>query len=141
MSKTPPSLTYYFSSQSSFSYEPGQGLFGGNAIQVTMPTNNSSKTVMTFNYNSSNSYYTFNSFYITKSSNPKYVYQLILQGYRNDFAEDAKNQLLVIIPIHNNQDSTLHSISPPSDLPTAIQKMNNINIRNIFVNMKFRTAF
>ena len=126
--KLPPQLSYYFDSQRSFFYEKPSTLLSGNTLPITMPNNNSGKSTMSLKINGVNSYYTLNSFYISLNMNKNITasYQLILQGNKNDYANDNIRQILVIIPIFNDVYNTIQKTND------SIIKINNLYITSIF---------
>ena len=128
--KSTPLLTYYFNNQQSFYYNKPTLLFKGIVIQITMPNNDSSKSVITFTNKGITNYYTLNSLYIssnTDKNNSKY--QLILQGNKNDYANNSTNQILFIIPIINNVSQTIEGIE------NSVTKLNNLYISSILNNI------
>jgi hypothetical protein len=90
-----PLLTYYFNTQKTFYYNPMAKLFGGDVIPISMSNNDSSKSVISFTNKGITSYYTLNSLYISKNFNDKIgaIYQLIIQGNKNDYANNSTNQI------------------------------------------------
>lgn len=125
-------LSYYFNNQSSFYYSSdGQKILNGDVIQITMPNNNSSQSVMKLIDNGITSYYTLNSMYISLNINSSIdsMYQLIIQGNKNDYTDNAINQILIILPIFNSVDNTLEGTL------NAITRINNIYISSLFNNI------
>lgn len=124
-------LLYYFISQSSFYYSTGQQLFGGDVIQITMPNNDSSKSVIQL-INDGTNYYTLNNMAITLNMNTNIsaTYQLVLQGNLNDFKGDTTNQIIVIIPIFNNVSDTIEAKT------NSITQLSNMYMSGIFSNIK-----
>lgn len=125
-----PLLNYYFNNAQTFQYDPPTLLLGGNVIPITMPYNNSSKSVMTFTYKGKTSYYTLNSLYISLSNNNDAMYQLILEGNKNDYANNTTNKILFIIPIFSSVAQTIEGTINSST------RMNNVYITNILHNIK-----
>ena len=124
-------LTYYFNNQQSFYYNELTSLFKGVVLSITMPNNDSSKSVITFTNKGTISYYTLNSLYISLNSNNKIgaMYELILQCNKNDYANNSTNQILFIIPIFNNVAETLEGSE------NSITKLNNLYISSILKNI------
>jgi len=118
--KSTPLLTYYFNNQKTFYYNPVSKLFGGDVIQISMSNNDSSKSAISFTNNGVTSYYTLNSLYVSKNPNSNTMYQLIIQGNKNDYANNSTNQILFIIPIFNTIPETIQGIS---DSITALNKL------------------
>ena len=129
--KSTPLLTYYFNNQQSFYYNQPTNLFKALVLPITMPNNDSSKSVITFTNKGIISYYALNSLYISKNSNSNIgaMYQLILQCNKNDYANNSTNQFLFIIPILNNVAETIEGSV------NAVTTLNNIYISSIFRNI------
>jgi hypothetical protein len=119
---------------------------GLDGMQISMPSNNSSESVMYFTYNNQRTYYTLNNLYLinTPITNNKIhsSYSFVISGYRNDYYNDGNNIILIIVPIMNNINDTLggsnYSIvtTNNSDIDELI---NNIqpdeNVYNINLNL------
>jgi hypothetical protein len=136
--KSTPLLTYYFNSQQSFYYNKPTLLFNGDVIQTTMPNNDTSKSVMTFTNKGTTSYYTLNSLYISKNSNNQSngsTFQLIIQGNKNDYANNLTNQILFIIPIFNNVAETIDGNINP------VTTLNNTYISSILNNIRIGETY
>jgi hypothetical protein len=129
-------LLYYFISQSSFYYSTGQQIFGGDIIRITMPNNDSSKSVIQLINNGTN-YYTLNNMAITLNMNTSInaTYQLILQGNLNDYKGDTTNQILVIIPIFNSVSDTIEAKT------NSITQLSNMYITGLFSNIKIDETY
>jgi len=97
-------FTYYFDIINTLGFNvgnsPNDTLMGGDVLQVTMPKNDSTQSVMILNIGKQY-YYTLNNLYfaLTPTTVENSTYSLVLQGYRNDYNLDPKNQILIIIPI------------------------------------------
>lgn len=130
-------LYYYFNKQSSFYYSAdGSQILGGDVIQITMPTNNSNKTVFSLIDGKETHYYTLNSIYLSLSFNPELgMYQLMLQGNKNDYTNNKTSQILLIIPIMNRASDTIGKSESP------ITQINNIYISSILKNMEFEGTY
>ena len=130
-------LYYYFNKQTSFYYSAdGSQILGGDVIQITMPTNNSNQTVFSLLDGNETNYYTLNSMFIALSFDPKLgMYQLILQGNKNDYTNNKTNQILLMIPILNKASDTINGVQSP------ITQINNIYIRSILKNMEFEGTY
>lgn len=102
-----------------------QGLDG---IQISMPNNNSSQSVMFLTQNDQRAYYTLNNLYLIKT--PKGIinstYSLVISGNRNDYNNDVNNLVLIIIPIMN---SIKHILGGKN------VAYNNLSISNLISNM------
>jgi hypothetical protein len=125
-------LSYYFDNVQTIQYNPPTLLLSGDVLPITMPYNNSSKSVMTLTHKGTTSYYTLNSLYISLNSNNKIktMYQLIIEGNKNDYANNSTNKFLFIIPIFNNVAETIQGNIDDSN------KLNNIYISSILDNIK-----
>lgn len=130
-------LYYYFNKQSSFYYSAdGSQLLGGDVIQITMPTNNSNQTVFSLLDGKETHYYTLNSMYLSLSFNAQSgMYQLILQGNKNDYTNNKTSQILIIIPILTKATDTIGGVNSP------ITQINNIYIGSILKNMEFEGTY
>jgi hypothetical protein len=102
-----------------------QGLDG---IQISMPNNNSSESVMFLTQNEQRAYYTLNNLYLIQT--PKGImnssYSLVVSGNRNDYNNDVNNVVLIIIPIMNSIKFILGGKMVP---------INNVNINNLISNL------
>jgi hypothetical protein len=102
-----------------------QGLDG---IQISMPNNNSSESVMFLTQNEQHAYYTLNNLYLIQT--PKGIanssYSLVVSGNRNDYNNDVNNVVLIIIPIMNSITYILGGKNVES---------NNVSINNLISNM------
>lgn len=130
-------LYYFFNKQSSFYYSAdGSQILGGDVIQITMPTNNSNQTVFSLLDGKETHYYTLNSMYLSLSFNPESgMYQLILQGNKNDYTNNKTSQILLIIPIFTKASDTIGGVNSP------ITQINNIYIGSILKNMEFEETY
>lgn len=130
-------LYYYFNKQTSFYYSAdGSQILGGDVVQITMPNNNSNQTVFSLVDGKETHYYTLNSMYLSLSFDPKMgLYQLILQGNKNDYTNNKTSQILLIIPILNNASDTIGKNASP------ITQINNVYIENILKNMEFEATY
>jgi hypothetical protein len=130
-------LYYFFNKQSSFYYSAdGSQILGGDVIQITMPTNNSNQTVFSLLDGKETHYYTLNSMYLSLSFNPQSgMYQLILQGNKNDYTNNKTSQILLIIPIFTKASDTIGGVNSP------ITQINNIYIGSILKNMEFEETY
>lgn len=121
-------LSYYFNTETSFNYEPTTNILSqsnstGVSIPIRLLNNNSSLSVISIMNNSESiaSYYTLNKIFLsgtsvfstlnqnnTVSQNKPTgsIYQLILQGYLNDYNQNQNNQILIILPIFTNVSNT-----------------------------------
>lgn len=124
-------LSYYFNKETSFNYEPTTNILNqsnstGVSIPITLLNNNSSLSVMSIMNNSESiaSYYTLNKIFLSGTSVFSTLnqdntvsqnkptgsnYQLILQGYLNDYnhnQNNQNNQILIILPIFTNVSNT-----------------------------------
>jgi hypothetical protein len=129
--KSTPLLTYYFNNQKTFYYNPPSKLFAGDVIPISMSNNDSSKSVISFTNKGITSYYTLNSLFISLNTNDKIgsMYQLILQGNKNDYANNSTNQILFIIPIFKTLPETIEGKS------TSITALNKLYISSILDNI------
>lgn len=125
-------LSYYFNDETSFNYQPTTNILNnststGVSIPITLLNNNSSLSVMSIMDNSETiaSYYTLNKMFlsgtsvfstvnadktITQIKPQNSTYQLILQGYLNDYnhnQNNQNNQILIILPIFTNVSNTI----------------------------------
>jgi hypothetical protein len=130
-------LYYFFNKQSSFYYSAdGSQILGGDVIQITMPTNNSNQTVFSLLDGKETHYYTLNSMYLSLSFKPESgMYQLILQGNKNDYTNNKTSQILLIIPIFTKATDTIGGVNSP------ITQINNIYIGSILKNMEFEGTY
>jgi hypothetical protein len=117
-----------------------QGLDG---IQISMPNNDSSESVMFLTQNDQHAYYTLNQLYLIKT--PKGIinssYSLVVSGNRNDYNNDVNNVLLIIIPIMNSIKFVLggkHVASNNLIINNLISNITNdsysleVNLNNLF---------
>jgi hypothetical protein len=132
-----PQLSYYFNNEHSFYYNQPSSLFNGDVIQITMPNNDSSKSVINLTDKGTISYYTLNSMYISLNMNKNIneMYQLILQGNKNDYANNSTHQILIIIPIFNIVTNTIEGSV------NSITTLNNLYISSIFNNMSIGETY
>jgi len=130
-------LYYYFNKQTSFYYSAdGSQILGGDVVQITMPNNNSNQTIFSLIDGKETHYYTLNSMYLSLSFDPKLgMYQLILQGNKNDYTNNKTSQLLIIIPILTRGADTINGLESP------ITQINNIYIGSILKNMEFEATY
>lgn len=130
-------LYYYLNDQTSFYYTvDGSRIIGGDVVKITMPNNNISQSVFSLVDDQSTNYYTLNSIYISLSFDPRLgKYQLILQGYKNDYANNTAEQILIMIPILTRPSETINKGDNP------IVQLNNIYIRNIVNNMGYEGTY
>ena len=130
-------LYYYFNNQTSFYYNyDGSKILGGDVVQITMPNNNNSKSVFSLLDGNILHYYTLNSMYIALSFDPKLgKYQLILQGYKNDYANNTSSQILLMLPIFNYASNTINGGQ------SSVTQLNNIYINSILRNMEFEGTY
>ena len=130
-------LYYFFNKQTSFYYTAdGSQILGGDVIQISMPNNNSNQTVFSLLDGKETHYYTLNTMYIALSFDPKLaMYQLILQGNKNDFTNNKTSQILLMIPILNKGSNTILGLKSP------ITQINNIYIGSILKNMEFEGTY
>ena len=129
-----PQLSYFFKPQVNFRYSIAR-LFDVDVIQLNMPYNNNSETVISLTKVSNNSllppvYYTLNSLYIagssttTESTAPD-LFKLIFQGYINDYTQNSMKQILIILPVFDSSYSTI-------DPAASITMLNNKYLNNLF---------
>lgn len=130
-------LYYYFNNQSSFYFNiDGSRIFGGDIIQITMPNNNSNQSIFHLLEDDVSSYYTLNKMYISLSFSLDIgIYQLILEGNKNDYTNNTSDKIIIMIPIFNK---TANTIEGPE---SAITKMNNVYISSIFKNMEMDETY
>ena len=128
---------YYFNKQTSFYYTAdGSQILDGDIIQITMPNNNTNKSIFTLTDGKDTHYYTLNSMYLALSFDPKMgMYQLILQGNKNDYTNNKTNQILIMIPIFTKASDTIGKAESP------ITQINNIYLDGILKNMEFETTY
>ena len=131
------SLSYYFNPQSSFYYtSDGTRILNGDVIQITMPNNNTSQSVFTLVDGKSKHFYTLNSMYITLSVNSYYgKYFLILQGNKNDHASNAKEQILIMLPVYDDVKNTMEGTV------NSITRLNNLYIDSLLRNMELDATY
>jgi hypothetical protein len=129
-------LSYYFNKETSFNYQSTTTILNksnstGISIPITLLNNNSSLSVMAIidkinNSETTASYYTLDKIFLSGTSvfstlnqeknaivsqnKPSgSIYQLILQGYLNDYnhnQNNPNNQILIILPIFTNVSKT-----------------------------------
>lgn len=130
-------LYYYFNNQTSFYYNfDSSKILGGDVVQITMPNNNNNQSIFSILDDNIIHYYTFNSIYIAKSfSSETGKYQLILQGYKNDYANNTSSQLLLMLPIFNKASDTINGKS------NSVTQLNNVYIDSILKNMEFQGTY
>lgn len=133
---------YYFNTETSFFYNTIVPILTGTGIQITMPNNNSSLSVISITNNKGMpSYYTLNSMSITMTSEYNNTpigsssYQLVLQGNLNDYNNDNVNQLLIMLPIYTNVAYTIAGEN------NAITNINNMYISNLFSNVSLQGTY
>lgn len=133
-------LYYYLNNQTSFYYSiDGSQILGGDVIQITMPNNNTNQTVFSLVDGKETHYYTLNSMYLSLSFDPKFgMYQLILQGNKNEYKNNNTSQLLIIIPIFNNATDTIDGLAAKKN---PITNTNNVYLRNILSNMEYEGTY
>jgi hypothetical protein len=136
-------LSYYFKSQTVFKYNTADpflssiGNNDSNAAPVTLPNNDSSIPVMKITSDDGGmpDYFTLNQIYISQTSlfnnRPieNSIYQLIIQGNLDNFNVNSNNQILIIIPIFTNVESTIEKSA------NSITNMNSTYLNSIFNNM------
>jgi hypothetical protein len=131
-------LRYYFKPQVNFRYSVAR-LFDVDVIQVNMPYNNNSETVLSLTKVANNSllppiFYTLNSLYISASSEPgsttPSLYKLMFQGYINDYTQNSMKQILIILPVFDSSYSTIESTSP-------ITMLNHKYLTNLFSKINY----
>lgn len=136
-------LTYYFNKINSFYYNKELSqIFSGNAVKITMPTNNSSLSVISLvNEGSLANYYTLNAMYISATSlyNGTSIqnssYQLILEGNLNDYNGNSTNKILIMIPIFTDVGYTIQGKNNP------ITQINNLYMKNLLTNMNLDSTY
>lgn len=130
-------LYYFFNKQTSFYYSAdGSQILGGDVIQISMPNNNSNQTIFSLTDGTETHYYTLNSMYLALSFDATLgMYQLILQGNKNDFTNNTTNQILIMIPILTKATNTIGGPESP------ITQINNIYIDGILRNMEFEGTY
>jgi len=130
-----PQLLYYFNKQNNFVYTLEQ-LFNGTVIQIDMPYNDNSTSVIALanvkdKQAMSPNYYTFNKMYIggrKLDETNRISYDLIIQGSINDYTHNSLKQILFIIPIYESAYSTIKADSP-------ITSVNNKSLKALFKNI------
>jgi len=133
MSQT-PLLTYYFNKVRTFEYKENTTLFGGDVYPITMPNNDRNKSVIKIINGGTPSFYTLEQLYISLSSIGGTTYQLILEGNKNDYANNSTNKILLIIPIFNNRTNTILTTD------TDEIKKNKLYITQIIKNISTTTT-
>ena len=130
-------LYYYFNKQTTFSYSAdGSTILGGDVIQITMPGNNSNQSIFSLVDGKETHYYTLNSMYVALSFEPEFgMYQLILQGNKNDYTNNTTNQILIMIPIFNKASDTINGAESP------VTQLNNIYIKSILGGVSFDDSY
>lgn len=130
-------LYYYFNNQTSFYYNyDGTKILGGDVVQITMPNNNNNQSVFSILDGNMMNYYTLNSLYIALSfSSEKGKYQLIIQGYKNDYSNNKSSQILLILPIFNRSSETINGTG------NSVTNLNNVYIDSILKNMEFEGTY
>jgi hypothetical protein len=132
-----PKLSYYFNKQNNFVYTLEE-LFGGQCIQIDMPYNDNSTSVIALS-NVKNkqalspNYYTFNKMYIAGrkiNETNRLSYDLMLQGSINDYTHNSLKQILFIIPMYDSAYSTIKADDPITSInnKALIAIFNNINL-------------
>ena len=130
-------LSYFFKPQVNFRYSIAR-LFDVDVIQLNMPYNNNSESVMSLTKVSNNAplppvFYTLNSLYIAGSSTKggsgaPNLFKLMFQGYINDYTQNSLKQILIIIPVFDRANSTI-------DAAASITMLNNKYLQNLFSNI------
>lgn len=130
-------LLYYLNNQTSFYYDfDSTKLLGGDVVKITMPNNNNSQSVFSILDNYVTNYYTLNAMYIARNFSPQTgKYQLIIQGYKNEYANSTTSQLLLMLPIFNRASDTINGIS------SSLTQLNNVYIDSIFKNAAFQGTY
>jgi hypothetical protein len=133
-----PQLSYFFKPQVNFRYSTAR-LFDVDVIQINMPYNNNSESVLSLTRVANNAllppvFYTLNSLYIAASSMPGETapsfFKLMFQGYINDYTQNSMKQILIILPVFDSSYSTLDSASP-------ITMLNHKYLTNIFSKINY----
>uniref|UniRef100_A0A6C0D4Q9 Uncharacterized protein n=1 Tax=viral metagenome TaxID=1070528 RepID=A0A6C0D4Q9_9ZZZZ len=134
-----PQLTYFFKPQVNFRYSIAR-LFDVDVIQLNMPYNNNSETVISLTKVANNAllppvYYTLNSLYIAGSSTipgetAPNLFKLMFQGYINDYTQNSMKQILIILPVF---DSSYAALEPDS----SITMLNNKYLTNLFSKINY----
>ena len=134
-----PKLSYFFKPQVNFRYSLAR-LFDVDVIQLNMPYNNNSETVMSLTRVANNAhlppvYYTLNSLYIAGSSTipgetAPNLFKLMFQGYINDYTQNSMKQILIILPVF---DSAYSALEPSS----SITMLNNKYLTNLFSKINY----
>jgi hypothetical protein len=134
-----PELSYFFKPQVNFRYSIAR-LFDVDVIQLNMPYNNNSETVISLTKVSNNArlppvFYTLNSLYIAGSSTipgetAPNLFKLMFQGYINDYTQNSMKQILIILPVF---DSSYAAIEPDS----SITMLNNKYLTNLFSKINY----
>ena len=134
-----PELTYFFKPQVNFRYSLAR-LFDVDVIQLNMPYNNNSETVLSLTKVANNArlppvYYTLNSLYIAGSSTipgetAPNLFKLMFQGYINDYTQNSMKQILIILPVF---DSSYAALDPDS----SITQLNHKYLTNIFSKINY----
>lgn len=134
-----PQLSYFFKPQVNFRYSIAR-LFDVDVIQLNMPYNNNSETVISLTKVSNNAFlppifYTLNSLYIAGSSTipgetAPNLFKLMFQGYINDYTQNSMKQILIILPVF---DSSYAAIEPDS----SITMLNNKYLTNLFSKINY----
>lgn len=129
-----PELSYFFKPQVNFRYSIAR-LFDVDVIQLNMPYNNNSETVLSLTKVSNNArlppvFYTLNSLYIAGSSTipgetAPNLFKLMFQGYINDYTQNSMKQILIILPVFDSSYSTI-------DPAASITMLNNKYLNNLF---------
>jgi hypothetical protein len=130
-------LYYYFNNQTSFYYNyDAAKILGGDVVQITMPNNNNNQSVFSILDDNVMNYYTLNSLYIALSfSSEQGKYQLIIQGYKNDYSNNKSSQILLLLPIFNRSSQTINGTG------NSITNLNNVYIDSILKNMEFEGTY
>ena len=145
-------LSYYFNKETSFNYESTTNILNdststGVSIPITLLNNNSSLSVISImdNLQTIASYYTLNKIFLSGTSvfsnlnetktavvsqnKPQNsTYQLILQGYLNDYnhnQNNQNNQILIILPIFTNVSHTLQGNN------NSVTNLNNAYLNDL----------
>lgn len=134
-----PQLSYFFKPQVNFRYSIAR-LFDVDVIQLNMPYNNNSESVISLTKVSNNAllppvFYTLNSLYIAGSSTipgetAPNLFKLMFQGYINDYTQNSMKQILIILPVF---DSSYAALDPDS----SITMLNNKYLTNLFSKINY----
>lgn len=144
-------LSYYFNDETSFNYESATSILNdskntGVSIPIKLLNNNSSLSVMSImdNAETITTFYTLDKIFLSgtsdfstltddktsesKSKPTDSNYQLILQGYLNDYNHNQtaqNNQILIILPIFTNVSKTKQGNN------TSVTNLNNSYLNDL----------